>query len=693
MTTATLPDIEKLAEQVASRLLAPRSNQDRPLHLVGQPTTGKSTLLRLLKDRLTEAGQRVILIAPAAHEWDSGLSVVAQLAAALGALGEEGMRSAVLDPARAWDDKLGVIRDKAQKLQDILLLVDEIGPSALGSPPNDSPFGRCAEDAWQLLEQGIPWRRVLVPGKLANPYDGDSQQLQAASHGKAFLEDSSQWNGLGEVAVDLAKRARTDLKAYSPLELRLLVGIGYLTDVDRAIALTGEPRRKLSSSLADVTLHREELAGLRKVWGRLALVRVPFDNGLLDRLGAGDLGPEASHLLNGCLLFKTGEGLVLHETLRRDAIHSKEGRWIDESDARRTHEILAEYHTTRFQSFAAASSPQPQRAVMEQGEAFHHAQAAGDVSRAQSLQLGFVEELDALGRTLSKRWQRYGDAAEVFRLVLRLVPDHAYAHHYFAYNLDIQGVLPEEVESHYRRAVELDPSNTWWHGRLVNFYITRGRIRDARAQYSAALDQLLPIEDEIDPWLYQQFHRWIARLLLHRARLDFAREVLDAIPRRTRKDIPWVPELFRRLIALEEVEKHGAVFPAHLEPDQWWKGPHLFRRSEGRRGELEGWCAGRVADVDREGQSVRLWVGMPPDKEHDEPRYGWLEMQFAEFDRWTEHESAAQVEPDRFVEMAWFRNAEQQERKAIRVHEVAPPEELPKIFPPPDRYLRSRRQA
>lgn len=687
-----LPDAEKLVKQVASRLLAPGSGPDRPLHLVGQPTAGKSTLLRLLKDRLTGAGEQVILITPTAYEWDGGLSIVAQLAAALEALGEAGVRSAVLDPARPWDEKLRVLRERAQPLRDVLLLVDELGPVAQGASPNDSPFRRCAEEAWQLVARGVPWRRVLVPGKLANPFDGDSQQVRATSHGKMFLEDRSQWNGLGQVAGELASRAERDLGVYSPLELRLLVGIGHLTKVEQALALTGQPRHKLSSSLAEITLLREELAGLRKVWARLAHVRVPFDDDLLQKLGAGDLGLDASHVLNGCLLFRATDGLVLHETLRRDAIHPKGDPWIDDVDLRRTHEILAEYHAARFRRFAGARPPDPQRAIVEQGEAFHHAQAAGNVPLSMSVQLGFVEELDALGRTLSKRWRRYADAADVFRSVLGLVPDHAYAHHYLAYNLDIQAVLPQDVESHYQRAIELDPGNAWWHGRLVNFYVTRGRIHDARAQYSAALDQLVPIDDEVDPWLYQHFHRWIARLLLHRARLDFAREVLDAIPRSIRKDIPWVPELFRRLVALEEVERHGAVFPAHIEAEQWWKGPHLFRRFEPRKGDLEGWCAGRVAEVDREAKIVRVRVGMPPEEGHQEPRYGSLEMTFADFDRASEHETSKTIEPDRFIEMAWFRGAEPR-LNAIRVHDVAPPEELPRIFPPPDRYLRNWRQS
>jgi hypothetical protein len=222
----------------------------------------------------------------------------------------------------------------------------------------------------------------------------------------------------------------------------------------------------------------------------------------------------------------------------------------------------------------------------------------------------------------------------------------------------------------------------------VSFYITRGRVREARARYGAALDQLLPIEDEIDPWLYQHFHRWIARLLVHRARLDFAREVLEAIPPRLRKDIPWVPELFRRLAALEEADKHGAVFPAHLPPDTWWNGPHLFRRREPGKGELTGWWPGRVADIDHDDRILHLWTGIPRDAEHDEPRYGWLDLSFADFEKWSEDDTLETIQVDRFFEMAAFKGSEAGEITVIRTHEVRLPEELPRIFPPPDRYLK-----
>ena len=50
--------------------------------------------------------------------------------------------------------------------------------------------------------------------------------------------------------------------------------------------------------------------------------------------------------------------------------------------------------------------------------------------------LKFVEQLDEIGRTLSYWHHEHRRAVNVFRLAVQLDPEHAYGHHYLAYNLD-----------------------------------------------------------------------------------------------------------------------------------------------------------------------------------------------------------------------------------------------------------------
>ena len=43
--------------------------------------------------------------------------------------------------------------------------------------------------------------------------------------------------------------------------------------------------------------------------------------------------------------------------------------------------------------------------------------------------------------------------------------EDAFAHHYLAFSLDIEGVEPRRVESEYRLALELERRHALWHAR------------------------------------------------------------------------------------------------------------------------------------------------------------------------------------------------------------------------------------
>src|SRR5690606_4074472 len=134
--------------------------------------------------------------------------------------------------------------------------------------------------------------------------------------------------------------------------------------------------------------------------------------------------------------------------------------------------------------------------VLAEMEAFHHASKSGDQALCDELRVFFVVQLDALGRRLSIRARReqrrelYGAAATIFERALELDPGDDYAHHYLAFNLDVEGKDAQRVEEHYRQAVELQSNIVYWWSRYVTFLITRGRMAEARRAWDDALDAL-----------------------------------------------------------------------------------------------------------------------------------------------------------------------------------------------------------
>ena len=106
---------------------------------------------------------------------------------------------------------------------------------------------------------------------------------------------------------------------------------------------------------------------------------------------------------------------------------------------------------------------------------------------ASDRRIRFKEQLDAIGRTLSYRHHQHPRAVKVFRLAVQLDPEHAYAHHYLAYNLDWLAENTEALESHYRRAIDLQPTHPWFWSRWICYLATRGRGAEAKAQWHEAV--------------------------------------------------------------------------------------------------------------------------------------------------------------------------------------------------------------
>ena len=158
----------------------------------------------------------------------------------------------------------------------------------------------------------------------------------------------------------------------------------------------------------------------------------------------------------------------------------------------------------------------------------------------------------------------------MFRLALEFDPEHPYSHHYLAFNLDWLAQEAREVELHYQKAIELQPTHPWWWSRWVSYLATRGRFRDARSAWRTALDAISVSEEGSPEWVYISLHRWVARWLLHWAELDFAEDVLRSIPSTLAERDASIQALWNLLGALRIAEQGPAVFPLTVPVTEWW---------------------------------------------------------------------------------------------------------------------------
>ncbi|MCC6877004.1 MAG: tetratricopeptide repeat protein [Sandaracinaceae bacterium] len=518
------------------------------------------------------------------------------------------------------------------------------------------------------LDQAEPLtRKVVRERSIVQEHPGfDVGEIHVATQARSQeILDPSAWNGLGAAARALEAGAPAHaLRSLSPLQLRLAVA---LVEAGVAASEIVRFRSRLVPSLFDRLGAQGER--LRTVIGRLALERLPFDRALLDLVGAASLDPRTRLLLEHAVLYEEDDQLVLHESFARAA---NDGKWLTDADRTQTQRNLGEHHRLLFQH--ASADLQPERALAHELEAFHHYSQAGALAEIDALHVYFAEQLDALGKSLSLA-QRYPDAVRVYERALERDGEDWYAHHYLAFNLDVQGIEASRVEREYREARTLNPDHVWHHGRLTCFYVTRSRMGDAREAWSTAI-ATLELRVASDPRFYKELHRPLARLLLHRGELELAREVLDGVPPALRHEDAWWDALDRLHARLTEAELEEVVFPPDIPLSERWNGPHLI--GEGDR--PERWMPGRVAHVDAEQVTIR--VAEAPN------RFAWLDLDrktiASEWKGWKQALTAGT-----FVEIVWAHS-----QREILVHPPARPDpNLPPLRPAPDRYVRTQRHG
>ena len=209
---------------------------------------------------------------------------------------------------------------------------------------------------------------------------------------------------------------------------------------------------------------------------------------------------------------------------------------------------------------------------------------------------------------LTRVYHEHRQAASIFRLAVRLDPNHAYGHHYLAFNLDWLAEATHEVEAHYKKAIELQPTHPWWWSRWISYLATRGRFQEAKSTWHSQLDTLSPDEDGSPEWIFLSLHRWVARWLLHWAELDFAEDVLRAIPRHFAQNDASIQTLWDLLKALRQAQHGTCVFPLSIPAKDWWSpSPHTDLPPSWVGQPLRFWVPARIEGVDHEEFSSRFW--------------------------------------------------------------------------------------
>lgn len=677
MTAPRLPRVDDTLRALAPEIGRTPPGESALWQVSGPATAGKSALLSALRETLSGRGLCPVLLRPPLASFDSASAVLADLAGGLHAHGLVNGQIARWQEPAPFAEKLrtalGWLEDTADR---VVLLIDEPGRWPSRSPEDDR-FSAHAREVARALTGRVRCRRVVAgPPSEADLSPVRVIHLQRASEPGPWLCDRATWGPLADAAEELWCRAGDRLAPLSPLDLRLLVAITFVSSVETALQALGDPagRRAFARELARRLDADAHFRPATKTWARLALLRRPFDEALLAVLGATGLSADVQAIVRACLLYEEEGKLVLHETLRLDA---REHGWLGGAEERDTHSTIAHHYADAFQARGS---------LADELEAFFHATRAADARLLAELRPLLSDQLDAMGRELSRVNRDYTGAVRVFERSLEWDPENDYAHHYLAFNLDVQGTEPARVEEHYQRAIALAPENTWWRSRWVSYLVTRGRTAMARQAWDDALDALALPDPDASPEIYENLHLWVARLLIHRGQLDFADHVLRGIPSEIKHRHPGLRSLARLLSRLIEARAARAVFPLSVEVARWWDGPHLAARRDREGRALARWLPGRIDAID-EGV-VSLLVAEPPGSGGASPRYGHIDISRAEFDRASRDERSEDLSAGRFVELAFYGDAEE---PVIRVHRPGPfrDEDLPPLFPDPARYLRT----
>ncbi len=625
----------------------------RDVWLQGASGTGKTTLALAIEEAASEQGMTPVLVRPPAGAPESGPIAVGGAIAVL----DDGDFAA---RPRRYLEGLTKLRFELHQNKDrVVVIADE--PSAWSR--GDAYFSGLAREATGVLLRDHAWPTIVL--------DQASQPAPLRRLETNPLEiDFSDWGELRDAAEQLSGRLPHQ-RPRNPLELAIssaLLAWGH------AVPEIPTSASRLAEILVEVLAARRAGPRLWAVWQRVALARTELPDSVLDELGRERLDALSRDTLRHALLDGGGR---LHEAARVTVGSENALGTLSSTERTTAHRRLFEYH--REQSATAADAA---AATRHGGEALFHLGEIGDEALVDTVPPLFVDQLNALGRTLSLKHGDHFSAAAVFARAIDLDQENGYAQHFRGFNLDFQGERRDEVAERYETAIAIDPSNPWWHARQVTFLADTGKLRAAHTAWDRAQSQAAAI----DTAGFAGLHARVAGALLHQGELSFAEEVLSAVPQ-------WVAtEETRQLrLALDarfQAQDTGAVVPAPRSSERWWeKPPRALAQIDTDGRHLAGWIAGRVEMVDGEGLHLRVAIvdsdtGAPPRLGHT----------VIDRERWSasclDGAAVESLAPGQFVEIGTYTDEENGERLAIRLVTPDPYRQPAPPLMPLDRWLR-----
>jgi tetratricopeptide (TPR) repeat protein len=641
-----------IAATAESTLDAAIAEPRRPVLIQGPSGSGKTSLALAIGELAAERDMYPLVVRPPATAPESGPVAVGAAIAALDG-GEF-----VAHPKRYRDGLTKLRWELHEKSDRVIVIADE--PSAWSA--GESYFAALAREAVDVFIGDPNWPTVLLDqGASVEPF----RRLDVEPLDIEF----EHWGALATPAQALAGRAPAD-RPRNGLELALssaLLAWGHAVPEPPASA------SRLAEVLADVLARRRAGPRLWALWQRLALARTELPDLVLRDLGLDSLDDLSRDTLRYALLDGGGR---LHEAVRVVVEREAPANPLPGADRTDVHRRLFDYHREH-----SAATTNPTEAAASAAEALFHLGELNEEDLIDTVPILFVDQLNALGRTMSFVHRDHFSAAGIFARAVDLDPANDYSQHYRGFNLDFQGERRHEVSERYENAIAIDPSKPWWHARRVTFLADVGQLRAARAAWDQAQSQAAA-NNVAD---FNDLHAWVAGALIHQGELEFADAVLSAVPSWAATDD--TTQLRRALSARFEAQDRGTVVPAPRSSERWWQKPPRalsLTDTDGRR--LASWIAGRVDSIDEEG--VHLRVGVVENAAA--PRFG---VALIDRERW--HASCLDgVDPDslspgRFLEIGNYRAETNDDRLAIRLVEPDPHRQPIPPLMPLGRWLRA----
>jgi tetratricopeptide (TPR) repeat protein len=607
---------------------------DRPdasVSLKGTTGSGKTSTAIEIADLARGENRLPLLVRPPASALDAGPISVSVL---LGALG------APLAPGKSLRYAEGLARLRQmlyERKDEIVVIADE--PSAWVD--EDSYFGPLGRSAREVFMADPRWPTIILdqstPGK-----------AHAVLDSMPSAADFEGWGSLRDAALVVGGLPEASVPK-TPLNHKLLAAV---VAWGRAVPQRSTSAVEVAETLREVLCERRTGPRLWGVWQKLALARTQLPDSVIGQLGGEKLDELSKDTLYHALLDGAGR---LHDVPRSLVAREGLSSPISEKEKLDVHRLLFKHHLE-----AIREAEMPERIREHAAEALFHGGEAGEEDVGDLVPVTFVEQLNSLGRRLSRDHRDRQRAAAVFLTAIGIDEENDYAQHYRGFNLDFEGERAQEVEERYDAAVNLQPTNPKWHARRVTFLADIGKLKAAREAWSEARNEATGGLRSDQPDLYT----WIAGALLHQGELTFADDVLSSVPTGTTD--ATIEDLRLALKARFSAQDEGTVVPAPRSWRAWWtEGPTQLAARDTQGRELARWSAGRVEVVDDEGVQLRVAVvapgGGPPSLGRTAITPSRMEMSFLD----DVPDDGLRV--GQFVEVGEYEHPDQGRRIAIRL--------------------------